>query len=146
MHAKSCRRNRGFSLIELTFGSLLIVTITMIAIPNVTRLRQVYRLAAASNDVQSQLHYARIQAISKNTDLRLRVTGPTTYVLERRFGGAWVVDRNLSLANGLSISATNTTEFHSRGNASPVATFTIMNPRTETRQVVVDTSGYIHAQ
>jgi prepilin-type N-terminal cleavage/methylation domain-containing protein len=138
--------HRGFSLIEITLGVVIIATITLVSVPNVSRLRQVYRLAAASNTVQSQLQYARIQAISKNTDHRMRVTGPTTYVLEHRFGGAWVVDRIFSLANGVSISATSATEFHARGNANPAGTFTLVNPRNEVRQVAVDTSGYIYAQ
>jgi type II secretory pathway pseudopilin PulG len=137
---------RGFSFIELTFACLIILTIAMMTLPNLSRMQHLYRLAAASNDIQARLHYARIQAISRNTDHRLRVTGPSTYVLERRNGGSWVVDQLFSLANGFSISATGTAEFHSRGNASPVATFTVMNPKTELRQVAVDTSGYIHAQ
>jgi type IV fimbrial biogenesis protein FimU len=139
-------RQRGFSLIELTFAVLIILTIAMLTLPNLSRMQHLYRLAAASNDIQARLHYARIQAISKNIDHRMRVTGPTTYVLESRNGGSWVVDRIFSMANGFSISATGSAEFHSRGNASPVATFTVMNPRTELRQVAVDTSGYIHAQ
>ena len=136
----------GFTIVELTLGLLVIMTVALFALPNVSRMQHIYRLAAASNDVQAHLHYARIQAISKNTDHRMRVTGPTTYVLEHREGGSWVMDRNYSLARGLSISATGSTEFHPRGNANPVATFTVTNPKTEVRQVLVDPSGYIHAQ
>ena len=144
MPTKRCQR--GFSLIEFTFAFLMMFAMAIVALPNLSRMQHLYRLAAASNDIQGRLHYARIQAISKNADHRLRVTGPTTYVLERRNGGSWFVDQIFSLANGFSISATSTAEFHSRGNASPVATFTVMNPKTELRQVAVDTSGYIHAQ
>src|SRR5262245_12472943 len=139
-------RHHGFSMVELLFSVLIIMTMLLVTVPSASRMGQIYRLAAAANEIQSRLHYARIQAITRNTDHRLRVTGPTTYVLERRNGGSWVVDRNFSVANGLSISATNTAEFHSRGNASPVTAFIVTNPRTETRQVLVDTSGYIHAQ
>src|SRR5262245_44483715 len=103
---------RGFSFIELTFASLIILTIAMMTLPNLTRMQHLYRLAAASNDIQARLHYARIQAISTNTDRRLRVTGPSTYVLERRNGGSWVVDQLFSLASGFSVSATGTAEFH----------------------------------
>jgi prepilin-type N-terminal cleavage/methylation domain-containing protein len=137
---------RGFSFIELLFCTLIITTVAMIGLPNIKRMSEIYQLLSTSNDIQSRLHYARIQAISQNTDQRLRVANPTTYVLEHRNGASWVVDQTFSLKNGYSVSATGTAEFHFRGNANPVATFTVINPKTEFRQVAVDTSGYIHVQ
>ena len=137
---------KGYSLVELLIGFLVIATVCVISIPSLVRASQTYNLIGAANAVQSRLQFARIQAINQNADHRIRVVDSLNYVLERRSGGSWVLQETYAIANGYSISATGTAEFHSRGNANPVSDFTITNPISETRQVEVETSGYIHAE
>jgi Tfp pilus assembly protein FimT len=137
---------RGYTFFELVLAFGVIAVIAILAMPSLSRSQEIYRLVAASTQIQSQLHSARIQAISRNLDHRLRVINSTAYVIERRVGLSWVVTQNFQLARGLSIAAGSTAEFHSRGNASPVTTFTITSPRSDTRQVAVEASGYIHGQ
>ena len=137
---------RGYTLFEVLIAFGVSAAIAIVALPSLSRSQEVYRLAAASKQVQAQLHSARIQAINRNLDHRLRVVSSTGYVIERRVGLSWVVAESFQMANGLTISAGGTAEFHSRGNASPITTYTITNPRSETRQVAVEASGYIHGQ
>ena len=140
---KSCR---GYTIFELLVAGAVLAVVAILVMPSLLRSQEIYRLVAASNQIQSQLHSARVQAISRNLDHRLRVVNSTAYVIERRVGLSWVVTQTFQVAQGLSIAAGSTAEFHSRGNASPVATFTITNPRSQTRQVAVEASGYIHGQ
>jgi len=137
---------KGYSIIESLIGFLIIATVAVFSIPSLVRANQTYHLIGAANAVQSRLQLARIQAINRNADHRIRVVNSLNYVLERRSGGSWVLQETYVMANGYSISATGTAEFHSRGNANPVSDFTITNPRSQTRLVEVETSGYIHAQ
>lgn len=139
------RNCRGYTVLELTVGFLVVAIISVFAMPSLVRADQTYKLVAAANDVQTRLQYARIQAVSRNADHRIRVVSSASYVLERRSGGSWVLTETYAMNNGFSISASGTAEFHSRGNANPVTAFTVTNPRAETRQVTVETSGYIHA-
>jgi Tfp pilus assembly protein FimT len=137
---------KGYSIVEFLVGFLVIATICVFTMPSLVRAEQTYKLIGAANDVQSRLQSARIQAVNRNADHRIRVVSSLNYVLERRSGGSWVLQETYAMRNGYSISATGPAEFHSRGNANPVANFTITNPRSETRQVDVETSGYVHAQ
>ena len=137
---------KGYSFIEFLIGFLVIATVSVFTIPSLVRADQTYKLIGAANAVQSRLQFARIQAINRNADHRIRVVNSLKYVLERRLGGSWVLQETYAMANGYSISASGTAEFHSRGNANPVTTFTITNPRSETREIEVETSGYIHAE
>src|SRR5262245_1660246 len=137
---------RGFTIFESVLAFTVIGVVAILAMPSLSRTQEIYRLVAASNEIQSQLHSARIQAISRNLDHRLRVVSSTAYVIERRVGLSWVVTQSFQMAKGLSIAAGSTAEFHSRGNATPVTTITITSPRSDTRQVAVEASGYIHAQ
>jgi prepilin-type N-terminal cleavage/methylation domain-containing protein len=140
---KSCR---GYSFFELVLAVAVLAVVAVLAMPSLSRSKEIYTLVAAANEIQSQLQSARIQAISRNLDHRLRVISSTAYVIERRVGLSWVVTQNFQMPKGLSIAAASTAEFHSRGNASPVTTLTITSPRSDTRQVAVEASGYIHGQ
>jgi Tfp pilus assembly protein FimT len=138
--------HKGFSVIELMFGFFIVAIVSIFALPSLSRTEQTYKLVAAANDVQARLQYARIQAVNRNVDHRIRVASAASYVLERRSGGSWTVTETYAMATGFSISASGTAEFHSRGNANPVTDFTVSNSSSETRQVAVETSGYIHAE
>ena len=139
------KSQKGYSLVEFLIGFLIIATVCVFTMPSLVRAEKTYKLIGAANEVQSRLQFARIQAVNRNADHRIRVVSSLNYVLERRSGGSWVVQETYTIATGYSISAAGTAEFHSRGNATPVTNFTITNPRSETRQVDVETSGFIHA-
>lgn len=139
-------RQKGFSAIESLVTMALIGAIALTTFPGFIRAQRVYRLSSERNTIQARLQYARIQALSRNTGMRIRVVNPTTYVRERNNSGSWVIDATFTMPPGFSISASANTEFHARGNANPVGTITITDPSSQTRGIVTDTSGFIHAQ
>ena len=132
-------------MLELTVVLAVALGAPLVAFPKVSRTQQVYQLSAASSAIRAQLSFARIQAISRNTDHRLRVVNSTSYVIEKRNGGSWETVQNYTMPSGFSVSASGTAEFHPRGTASSTATFTVTTPTSETRSVAVAASGYINA-
>ena len=136
---------RGFTLFELIVVMLVGGALTLIALPTLSKSQQIYRLSAATTTIQSRLNYARIQAISQNTDCRIRVVNSSSYVLERWVSGSWQVAQTYNMASDVSVSASGTAEFHPRGNANAAATFTVTRQNVGTRQIAVAASGYIHA-
>src|SRR3990172_9865865 len=94
---------RGYTVLELTFGFLIVAIVSVFAMPSLVRADQTYKLVSAANDVQSRLQFARIQAVSRNADHRIRVASSASYVIERRSGGSWVLAETYSMANGFSI-------------------------------------------
>jgi Tfp pilus assembly protein FimT len=144
--AATTGRKGGFSSLELLFVMLIIGLAAVVSLPSLLRSQEVYRLVSASGEIQGRLGSVRIQAITRNDDHRLRVVSATSYVIERRLGGSWALQESFQLPAGFTVAATDSAEFHSRGEANPTATFTITDPNSETRQVVVEGSGYIHAQ
>ena len=136
---------RGFTLFEVTLVLALGAGTMLVALPTLSRSQQVYKLSAAASGIRSRLSFARIQAISRNTDYRIRVVNSASYVLEQGPAGSWVVVQTYNMASGFSVSASGTAEFHPRGTANPTATFTVTNQSLETRQVAVAASGHIDA-
>ena len=59
-------RQRGFSLVELMMVCLILVIIAVIAIPNIMRVVNNYRLDAAGHSVASLIQQARLQAVKTN--------------------------------------------------------------------------------
>jgi|SRR5688572_7999516 len=137
--------SRGFTLLELMVVMALMLGTTMVALPKLSRTNQVYQLSAASSTIRARLSFARIQAISRNMDYRVRVVTSTSYVIERRPSGSWETVETFTMPSGFSVSANGSAEFRPRGTASSSATFTVTNPTAETRSVAVAASGYINA-
>jgi Tfp pilus assembly protein FimT len=145
MITKNEKGSRGFTFFEVMLVLLLSVGTALIALPSLSRTQQIYKLSGAANAVRTQLSHARIQAISRNIDHRIRVVDSTSYVLERRSGGSWSVIQTYTMAAGFTVGASGTAEFHPRGTANSTATFTVTNKDLEIRQVAVAASGYINA-
>jgi len=141
-------RSRGFTFFELMLGLALAAVVAVLALPSLARSEQIYRLSAAASHVQTQLHSARIQAINRNANHRVVVVNPTTYALQRWNTGssAWDTVQTFQTPRGLTISTTGAPEFRARGNAGASAVYTVTNLQSETRQIIVETSGYVHVQ
>ena len=119
----------------------------VVALPQLRSAQSDYRLTSVANDVIGQLNQARIMAITRNADFRVSVTSSTTYAVEQETSAnVWTTISSFTMPTGFTISASATGEFHSRGSANPNGTFTITNPNSKTRQVLVDPSGRIYAQ
>jgi Tfp pilus assembly protein FimT len=60
------RQERGFSMIEVTLVCILIVIISVIAVPNIVQINRNYKLDAAGHSVASLLQQGRTQAVRTN--------------------------------------------------------------------------------
>src|SRR5690242_18451036 len=112
------------SLVEACVSVAIISVMTMIAGPALNQTRDDYGLTSAAADVVTRLHTARIRAISRNVDCRLRVTSPSTYVVECQ-DPAWATVESVAVPQSFTISANARPEFHRLGNVSPTATVTV---------------------
>jgi Tfp pilus assembly protein FimT len=133
------------SLIETCIAVLIGATLTIMAIPSLLQSREDYLLRSAAADVATQMHLARVRAISRNIDCRLHVTAPVGYAVECQ-EPVWAVMQSVVLPRGLTISANARPEFHRLGNVAPAATLTLANRAGHTRKVVVNTAGRIRIE
>src|SRR5579871_3811152 len=103
------------SLVETCISIAVITVVTLIAIPSVLQSREDYVIQSTANDVASKLHSARIRAISRNIDCRVRVVSPVTYAVECMDPG-WAVTETIVLPRGMSIVQNAAPQFHRLGN------------------------------
>lgn len=130
------------TLIETCVSVAIMSAATMIAIPALIQSKDDYVLKATANDVASRLHAARIRAVSRNIDCRMRVTSTSGYAVECQ-EPAWTVVEVIPLPRGFTIAANAKPEFHRLGNVSPTGTVTVTNPAGRSRKIVVNNAGRI---
>ena len=114
----------------------------MIAVPPLVRARENYHLDATARQIAGNMQSARIKAVTRNRDCRLRVTSAVTYVIECQ-NPSWKVDETVLLPRGFHMTATATPAFHHRGNVSPAATVTVWNSSGKSKRVIVNITGRI---
>ena len=68
--------DRGFTMIELLFVLAAIITMTAIAVPNISNLMQSQRAADGARTVERELQVARLQAVSTSKSMRVRLNCP----------------------------------------------------------------------
>ncbi len=133
------------SLSESCLALAVVSTVMTIAVPSLTRSREDYLLAATARQVASNLHMARIKAVTRNRDCRMNITSPATYVIECE-DPVWLPVDLAVMPDGFAISANARPEFHRHGNVSPMATITIRNRNGREKRVVVNISGRVRVQ
>jgi len=99
---------------------------------------------------------ARILSVSRNEDIRVVVSDTSTYEIQSETSPeTWTtlvrntqadvadqVDEEFFLPAGFVFSTDGSViEFHSRGNATPIATLKLTNPNGNSRDIVVELSG-----
>jgi Tfp pilus assembly protein FimT len=133
------------SFIESCLALALILSMTVVAVPALHRTHDDYVLNAMAYDVATRLHGARIRAISRNFDCRLRVTSTISYVMECQ-SPVWITAETVDLPVGYSIAANARPEFHHLGNAAPAGTITLRNAAGRAKSIIVNTAGRIRIQ
>jgi type II secretory pathway pseudopilin PulG len=133
------------TLIETCMSVVIVSTVTAVAVPSLIQTRDDYLLKSAAMDVATRMHSARIRAISRNIDCRLRVTSEVTYVVECQSPPSplWLIAEPVVLPRGFTISANARPEFHRLGNVAPTATLTVMNRAGRIKKIVVNNGGRI---
>lgn len=133
------------SLFETCLGVAIISIVMMIAVPSLTRARESYLLNATAQQVASKLRFARVKAVSRNQDCRVRVTSDVSYLIECQ-DSVWVPGESTVLPQGFRITANAAPQFHRRGNVSPSATITVWDSSGHSKQVIVNIMGRVRIQ
>ena len=120
-------------------------TAMAVATPSLLRSRDVYMLNASARDVATRLYAAKIHAITRKQDCRLRVSSPTSYVLECENEG-WEEIEYVILTRGITVTANARPEFHRRGNVSPTATISVWDRTGRVKRIVVNVNGRVRIQ
>ncbi len=136
---------KGATLLETCMVAAVIGVLSVISVPSFVRAQQRFVLSSTAYEVRSELHRARILAITRNQDCRLRVTSPNTYLVECQTP-AWVSVRLIYVPVGVSISANNRPEFHPMGNVGPMASITVWNESGDRRKIIVSRGGRIRLE
>ncbi len=81
-HASGCSRNAGFSLIEMMIVLCGAGIIAAMALPGLTSMRNNYNTVFAAQEIGTQLHFAKLKAISSNEALRVSFLNANYYQVE----------------------------------------------------------------
>src|SRR5215831_8314453 len=125
------------SLLESCVTVAILSIVVFFAAPSLVRARETYQLQQVARQVGSNLQWTRVKAISRSRHCRVRVTAPTSYVIECQ-DPVWATDATILLPEGFQITATASPEFHKRGNAAPAGTLTITDIRSRSKSVTVN--------
>ena len=107
---------------ESCLSVAIITTVTLIAVPALTKTRDDYQLNSVANDVATKMQSARIRAISGNHDCRLSVTSTTSYAVECFDTLSWIAVEPIALPQGFTITENTPPVFHRLGSVVPTAT------------------------
>jgi Tfp pilus assembly protein FimT len=133
------------TLLESLITVAIISITTVVAVPSLIRARESYELDSAARQVAGNLQSARVKAISRNRDYRVRVISSVTYAIERE-DPTWKLDETLLLPRAFRITANAVPQFHRRGNASPTATIIVWSPSGRSKKIIVNITGRIRIE
>ena len=133
------------TLLESCVTVAIISVTALVAVPSLDRARENYELDATARQVAGNLQSARIKALSRNRDCRVRVTSVVSYVIECE-DPSWKPDETVVLPRGFRIAANASPQFHRRGNASPSATITVSSSQGRSKRVIVNITGRIRME
>ena len=102
---------KGATLLETCLVVAVIGVLSMISVPSFVRAQQGFVLLSAAYEIRSELHRARILSITRNQDCRIRVTSPSTYVLECQTP-TWVQIRLVYLREASAVTSKPANDGH----------------------------------
>ena len=133
------------TLLESCIAVTIVSVTALVALPSLVRARESYELDSTARQVAGNMQSARIKAITRNRDCRVRVTSAATYAIECE-DPSWKPDTTVVLPRGFRITANASPEFHRRGNASPTGTITVWSNSGRTKRVIVNITGRIRVE
>jgi len=149
-------RQQGYTYTEslVVIGVLSIMALT--ATPIFSEVMENYRVRAATTRMYSQLQWARQQAVTENTDVRVRQDLSGAVGVERKTASGWqVVPFGVVSASGggglgetpdVVVNLSGEIVFSASGRAKTAGTATVTGYYGTTRQVAVSPGGRIKVQ
>src|SRR5437870_9439541 len=110
---RNAARARGFTLVELLTVVVVLVTLTLIAVPSFNELTRSQRVQMAAMDLFTSLLRARSEAIKQNTNVTLSPIGTWAGGWTVAVGGA-TVDTHAAASN-ISISDPGVVTYRNSG-------------------------------
>src|SRR5262245_36178983 len=95
-------QHKKMSLLESLVSIAIISTVVMFAAPSLIKARENYQLDAVARQVAGKMQWTRIKAISRSRDCRMRVSSPTSYVVECQYP-EWRANEEIVLPAGFRI-------------------------------------------
>ncbi|HHF43005.1 MAG: hypothetical protein DRI99_03900 [Candidatus Aminicenantes bacterium] len=120
-------QRKGYSLLELLLGLLILGIITSLTSYSLLKNSHRYQLRRAVWSIQMKLNQARYLAILKNSALRCHIQ-PQGMYLEKRdpVSQEWLM-LNFSAFSGVKVKANNSPVFYPQGTVSPLASIVVKN-------------------
>src|SRR5271165_6621543 len=89
------KRQRGFSLLELLVGLVIVMVMAAIAVPSVRKITQSYRISGDARNLAVELNLARMRAAALNSHARVYFNlSNNSYHVEtwNKSGACWQTD------------------------------------------------------
>jgi len=142
------RRQEGFSLLDMMVTTVVIGTLTTVALPNLSSALQAHRLTASLRKTVGCIRVARSSAITRNQQSRITLNANAdTLTVEVNSGGTWsAVGTPAVLDSGVTVSSVSPSGglvFTSQGTVANQVAVTVQNAVGGSRQVTVSLLGAV---
>jgi Tfp pilus assembly protein FimT len=102
------RNKRGFTLVEVGIMLSIFAIVAVMALPDVRGMIQRYQFNAAVRRAKTDLNLARLKAISRNREVRVRVdTNGESYAVEQGNASTgsttWTTESSKTMGQGIDI-------------------------------------------
>ena len=125
----ACRakRHRGFTLIELLISIAIVAVLALVVAPSFVRMVANMRLQGAGNELVSDLHYARSEALSRSLLVRLttRSDGRGYLIVGDPGTSSQYPVKHVELPAGVTLTASVTIDFTPLRGMTTVALTTL---------------------
>lgn len=135
---ESANNSKGFSFIEISWVMVCMGIILAIAVPSFTKYLRSSRLVGTSNELLTDMHYARSLAVSKRQTYQIEFDADEYRIIEVSSGE---IIRQRTLPQGLSFAASDDPNFYAWGLADPVNVD--INGSAGTKTVVLSANGSV---
>jgi prepilin-type N-terminal cleavage/methylation domain-containing protein len=137
-------KSRGFTVIEMMTAILVGAILMAIAVPAFFAVLPGLRLGFAARQVATELNQLRMKAIAQNIPYQIAFS-TNTYVLQKCPASCTDDSEDITLPTGISLTASTSPQFLTRGTAAAATTITLTNGSTQ-KWVCVRTVGRINVQ
>ena len=134
----------GFTVAELMVTIGVMLLLMAIAMPRFLDTLPGLRLSDAARQVATDLQQLRMKAIAQNIPYQITFA-TSTYILQKCSGSCTDDSGNITLPQGITVTASAAPQFQPRGTAAAAVTITLSNGSAQTR-VCVRTVGRVNVQ